>query len=274
MQKPFSSVLSRRVYHVSLRVHSQSSRKKPENIRRHHVTNFQTKDRWRSLKGINWKQRREVLASEKGLQLMKVITAPVKKHLFWYGAVCSRACFCVQQENFGYSGNYKARASKVSSWTKCHVPNWFAQRGYKQKSVCQSRLSSRQNFVLSLYQAVKFADFNIRWCGNWSFTVKFWSTTSLQKMHKFQILIQLYLTMLVYLQLWFWIKMPQTKKEEARSLSKYERKKLQRLYTQGGGAYWSVRNLMKTSNLPVSKLRQFLHSEPLYTKFTLATRKI
>ena len=82
MQKPFSSVLSRRVYHVSLRVHSQSSRKKPENIRRHHVTNFQTKDRWRSLKGINWKQRREVLASEKGLQLMKVITAPVKKHLF------------------------------------------------------------------------------------------------------------------------------------------------------------------------------------------------
>ena len=30
---------------------------------------------------------------------------------------------------------------------------------------------------------------------------------------------------------------------------------------------------MKTSNLPVSKVRQFLHSKPSFTKFTLATRK-
>ena len=30
---------------------------------------------------------------------------------------------------------------------------------------------------------------------------------------------------------------------------------------------------MKASNLSVSKVRQFLHSKPSYTKFTLATRK-
>ena len=57
------------------------------------------------------------------------------------------------------------------------------------------------------------------------------------------------------------------------SLSKSERQKLQRLYTQGGAAYGSVRNLVKASNLSVSKVRQFLHSKPSYTKFTLATRK-
>ena len=57
------------------------------------------------------------------------------------------------------------------------------------------------------------------------------------------------------------------------SLSKSERQKLQRLYTQGGAAYGSVRNLVKASSLPVSKLRQFLHSKTSYTKFTLATRK-
>ena len=34
-----------------------------------------------------------------------------------------------------------------------------------------------------------------------------------------------------------------------------------------------MRNLVKASNLPVSKVRQFLHSKPSYTKFTLATRK-
>ena len=36
----------------------------------------------------------------------------------------------------------------------------------------------------------------------------------------------------------------------------------------------SVRNLAKASTIPVSKLRQFLHSKASYTKFTLATRKI
>ena len=67
--------------------------------------------------------------------------------------------------------------------------------------------------------------------------------------------------------------MPKLKKDEAGSLSKYERQKLQRLYTQGAAAYGSVRNLAKASRLPVSKVRQFLHSKDSYTKFTLAARK-
>ena len=67
--------------------------------------------------------------------------------------------------------------------------------------------------------------------------------------------------------------MPKLKKEEAGSLSKYEQQKLQRLYTQGAAAYSSVRNLAKTSRLPVSKVRQFLHSKDSYTKFTLAAGK-
>ena len=63
------------------------------------------------------------------------------------------------------------------------------------------------------------------------------------------------------------------KEREAGSLSKSERQKLHRLYTQGGAAYGSVRNLVKASNLSVSKVRQLLHSKPSYTKFTLTTRK-
>ena len=64
--------------------------------------------------------------------------------------------------------------------------------------------------------------------------------------------------------------MPKLKREEAVFLSKSERQKLQRLYTQGGGAYGPVRNLVKASSL--TKLR-ILHSNCSYTKFTLATRK-
>ena len=68
--------------------------------------------------------------------------------------------------------------------------------------------------------------------------------------------------------------MPKLKTEEAGSLSKYKRKKLQRLYTQGAAAYGSVGNLAKASRLPVSMIRQFLHSKDSYTKITLAARKI
>ena len=67
--------------------------------------------------------------------------------------------------------------------------------------------------------------------------------------------------------------MPKLKIEEAGSLSKYERQKLQRLYTQVAAAYGSVRNLAKTSRLPVSKVKQFLYPKASYTKFTLAARK-
>ena len=37
--------------------------------------------------------------------------------------------------------------------------------------------------------------------------------------------------------------------------------------------FFFVRNLVKASNLLVSKVRQFLHSKPSYAKFTLATSK-
>ena len=67
--------------------------------------------------------------------------------------------------------------------------------------------------------------------------------------------------------------MPKLRIEETVSLSNYERQKLQRLYRQGAAAHGSVRNLAKASRLPVSKVRQLLHSKASTTKFTLAARK-
>ena len=67
--------------------------------------------------------------------------------------------------------------------------------------------------------------------------------------------------------------MPKLKREQAWSLSKTERHKLQRLYRQSGAAYGSGRNLVKISNLSVSKMRHFLHSKSSYTKFTLAFKQ-
>ena len=66
--------------------------------------------------------------------------------------------------------------------------------------------------------------------------------------------------------------MPKPKREEAGSLSEYERHKLQRLKTQGGAAHGSVRILVKASNLPVSKVEHFLRSKICYAKITPAIR--
>ena len=82
-----------------------------------------------------------------------------------------------------------------------------------------------------------------------------------------------YSTLLEYQPLYFLTRTLKLKIEEAGSFSKYERQKLQRLSTQSAAAYGSKRNLAKASILPVSKVRQFLHSKPSYMKFTLATRK-
>ena len=66
--------------------------------------------------------------------------------------------------------------------------------------------------------------------------------------------------------------MQNLQKKEPGSLSKSQCQELQMLYTQGVDAVGSVRNLVKASNLLVSKVRQLLPSRPSFTKFTLATR--
>ena len=81
MQSSFPSVLPKRVHEVPLRMYSKSSQRKPAKQKRHHVTKFQNEVPLFSLKTITWKQRRDFLASEKGLELLKVIFLPVINHL-------------------------------------------------------------------------------------------------------------------------------------------------------------------------------------------------
>ena len=66
--------------------------------------------------------------------------------------------------------------------------------------------------------------------------------------------------------------MPKAKNEEAESLSKSEKAKLQRLYREGKAAYGSVQNLQKASGLSKKKVTDFLHRKNSYTKFRRAIR--
>ena len=64
--------------------------------------------------------------------------------------------------------------------------------------------------------------------------------------------------------------MPKAKNEEAGSLSKFEKAKLQRLYREGKAAYGSVQNLQKASRLSKKKVTDFLYRKNSYTKFRQA----
>ena len=80
MQTSFPSVLPKRVYPVSLRMHNKSAQRKPAKHKKSSRGKI-SKIRVLSLKSTTWKKRRDILASEKGLPLIKVITPPVINHL-------------------------------------------------------------------------------------------------------------------------------------------------------------------------------------------------
>ena len=98
------------------------------------------------------------------------------------------------------------------------------------------------------------------------------------KTQMFRVNILLYLTLLVYLQLWFGIKTSKPKRERERERerergSRVPFKNLQKLYTQVGAIFGSMRNSVKAENPPVSQMRQLTSLKPSYTKFTFAARK-
>ena len=137
LQKSFPSVLPKRIFPVSLRMHIKSAQRKPGKQKK---SSHGKIPRWASKivskTCTTWKQRREIPASERGLQLIKVVFPPVINHLSRYGAVCPSSCFSVQQK-FDYPVSYKTGTSKVSTFTKSHVPNWitFNNRDFVGKMV-------------------------------------------------------------------------------------------------------------------------------------------
>ena len=81
MQKSFSSVLPKRVYPFFMRMHSKSTLGKLANHKKASSGNVSRGSLVTIAKKNNFKQRRNVLSSEKGLQLRAVITPPAIDHL-------------------------------------------------------------------------------------------------------------------------------------------------------------------------------------------------
>ena len=69
-----------------------------QSIKRRQRAKFQREVQLLSLERTTWQQTRDILISQKRLQLFKVITPPVLNIFSWFGAVSPRSCFCVQQK--------------------------------------------------------------------------------------------------------------------------------------------------------------------------------
>ena len=61
--------------------------------------------------------------------------------------------------------------------------------------------------------------------------------------------------------------MPKQKIEELGSFSKFEKVRLNRLYSRGRAAYGSIQNLSKASGLSKKEVEKFLQTKTSYTKF-------
>ena len=109
---------------------------------RHHETKIQNKPRLLCLKNNNLEAERKFIFATKShySSLHEYFV------LMW-------SDFLTQCD---YATIYEAGTFKVSNWTKLLEANWPTQEGKTLKFACQSTHVSRQNFVLSWYQAFNF----------------------------------------------------------------------------------------------------------------------
>ena len=139
------------------------------------MAKFQSENQVLSLERTTWKQRRDILASDKALQLIKVFTPPVINH-------------CLDMEQFVVVPASVCNKNLITrSVTKHELPKYQPSQNatyqfdsFKKeinKKFFPRSLFSRQNFDLSTYLAPKFTNVNFIGCRNCIFPIRLCSTT-------------------------------------------------------------------------------------------------
>ena len=147
MQNFFLSVLSKRVYPVPLRMLNKSAQRKLAKHKKTSRGKFQSEAWLLSLKSTTWKQRRDIIAPEKGLHLTKnIIILPV----------ISSLTSCLGMEQFVLvpaSVHNKSLITQsvtkqeLSKYQPSQNPTYQVDSLKKEvnKKILQSRFLSRQN---------------------------------------------------------------------------------------------------------------------------------
>ena len=147
-------------------------------IKRHQVVKFQDEVWLLSLKRTSWKQRRNVLLSEKKIATIGIITPPIINHLCWYGAVCT----C--------PASVYNKSVTTQSFTKQELQKYEAEQpptyqigslNLNKKLFGKADAQTRQNFILFSHQAFKFANNSFGRCWYWSPNLRLYFTFASKK---------------------------------------------------------------------------------------------
>ena len=154
----------------------------------YHLTKFQNEVQILSLKKSLWSKEEtfwhpKIIYSSKKLWLIPCLTLYLDMEQFVLVPVS------VYNKKLNTQSGTEHELPKHQAARTIPRTKMIRSRRKQTKTVCQSSLFSRQKFVLSSYQALKFADFNIGWFGNWSFTVRLCSTNASFKRRRSILLI-------------------------------------------------------------------------------------
>ena len=129
-------------YQILFWLHGETAQKKHTKLKK---TSFCKTSKQSSFERITWKQRSYVLASEKGLKMVKVVALDIITYL----------CLC---EAFYCSIYVQQKSLITAATTKQELPRYPGEQNLRyqsdslknsnfQKVVCQSRLFTEQNFA-------------------------------------------------------------------------------------------------------------------------------
>ena len=105
-------------------------------IKRSHFLKYSDRVHELSVKRTTYKQRRSLLASQKGVMLKKKIPPFVINHLSWDGTSCSSTSFCLQQQQQP-NESHKTRTTQIQTWANSHVPQRYVKKKKLTNSLAQ-----------------------------------------------------------------------------------------------------------------------------------------
>ena len=164
-------MLSKRVFSVSLGKHNKSAQRKPAKHKKAPRDKISKRSSTALLGKIYLEARRRGSGIRKKPTTHKS-NYPSSRHwpfvLVW-SSLLTTLLLCTTTKRIWNLRQLQSRSFQSIKLNKIPRTKMIRLKGKKQKAVCESKLLSRQNFVLSSYQAIKIADLNnIGCCGNWS----------------------------------------------------------------------------------------------------------
>ena len=183
MQKPHSSVLRKRIYPVSIRMHSKPTQRKLASYKKTSRGEVSRRSLATIAKNNNLETKKKRSVVRKRLQLIAVITPAIINHLFSYGAVCSCPSFV-----YNKSVTTQSVAKQELSKYKAEQPPTYQIHSLKRD--INKKLFGKADTIIdkilscSRNKLSNSQNKNFGWCWYWSVDLRLYSTFASKKLKR------------------------------------------------------------------------------------------